>query len=187
MGRQWGDIAGAPVPGLVRPQGWGPHNSGVCAWQEGKHKSQAKNNVCLALAFVSFQGLGVVLLMEKAGMARCLPGTPRPFRKPCCQLSSALPASRGVCSPFLEKLHLETEFACSKPSYFLLFQVGTTNPIARQFLLHQTLQWCSSETQEAQNDMDIFQWFLVFFSSKCSFFQENEKFCPLWIFFWCWF
>lgn len=103
-------------------------------------RARLRTNVCLALAFVSFQGLGVVLLMEKAGMARCLPGTPRPFRKPCCQLSSALPASRGVCSPFLEKLHLETEFACSKPSYFLLFQVGTTNPIARQFLLHQTLQ-----------------------------------------------
>lgn len=75
----------------------------------------------------------MVLLMENAKVARCLPGTPRPFGKLCCQLSAALPASRGACSPFLEKLRLKTEFVHSKINYFFAFSDRRPNAIARQF------------------------------------------------------
>lgn len=63
--------------------------------QEENHTCWTKDEWLAGFGIWVFSALCVVLLMENARVVRCLPGTPRPFRKPCCQLTSALTVSQG--------------------------------------------------------------------------------------------
>lgn len=78
----------------------------------------------------------MVLLMENAKVSRCPPGPPQLFGKPAAGSPQPCQPSSSVCSLSLEKFHLKIEFVRSKIDYFLLFQIGTSNPIAKQFLFY---------------------------------------------------